>query len=58
MKSPNNGADCPNWQSHVANKASSTGVRLHLIELLDKGAPLQSPNYPSCCQDYKLLSTN
>lgn len=34
------------------------GIRLHLIELLAKVVPQESSNYPGCCQDNKLLSTN
>jgi hypothetical protein len=39
-------------------EASSTGVGLHLIELLAKGALCESPNDTGCCQDYRLFSTN
>lgn len=42
----------------LLNDASSTGTGLHLIELLAKGVPWETPTNPGCCQDYKLLSTN
>ena len=39
-------------------QASKTGIGLHLIELLVKGVPWESPNNSGCCQDYRLLFTN
>lgn len=40
------------------NAASSTGVGLHLIGLLAKGASQELPNNTGCRQDYWLLSIN
>lgn len=56
-KSPNTGVD-RDTTSHFfsVNEASSSEFGLHLIELLAKEAPWESPNNPSCCQ--ALLSTN
>ena len=59
MESPNNEGDrvlrghLPAW-----NKASITETGLHPIELLVKGVPQKSPNYPGCCQDNRFLSTH
>jgi len=35
-----------------------TIIRLHLMELLAKGAPQESSDNPGCYQDYRLLSTH
>lgn len=55
MKSPNSKAPT---DISSPNKASSTGNRLHLIELLSKGVQWKAPNSPGCFQDHMLLSTN
>lgn len=58
MKPPNNGRDGVPVGHLLSNEASSTGVWLHLINLLAQGAPQESPNNPDCYQDYRLLSAN
>lgn len=59
MKSPNSKRDrTPTSHFLSPNKASSTRTGLHLVELLGKGVPWESPNNPDCYQDYKLLSTS
>lgn len=50
MKSPNS--------NNVTHETFSTGVGLHLVELLAKGVLWESLNNPGFCQDYRLLSTN
>ena len=52
------GETAPTGHLLSQNEAFSTGIRLHLTELLAKGAPWDPPNKPSCCQASRLPSTN
>lgn len=47
MEPNNNGDRITNGHLLSANKASSTRFGLHIIELLAKGAPWESPNNQS-----------
>lgn len=42
----------------LPSEVSSTGIGLHLFELLLKGIPSKSPNNPGYYLEYRLLSTN
>ena len=59
MELPNNGGDrAPTGHLLSPNEASSPKIGLHIIELLAKGIPWESPNNTSYFQDYRLLSAN
>ena len=54
MKLTNNEENrAPTGYLLLPNEASSTGIGLHLIELLAKGISWESPDVPGCCQDSK-----
>lgn len=59
MKLQNNGED-RTLTGHLlsSNKASSTKIGLHIIKLFTKGVQWEPLNNASCCQDYRVLSTN
>lgn len=59
MKSPNNGGDrVPTGYLLSANEGTTTGIGIHLTELLAKVIPWESSNNPGCSQDYRMLFTN
>lgn len=58
MKLPNKGRGRVPVAILSPNEAPSTGIGLRLTESLAKGAPQESPNDPSYCQDFRFLSTN
>lgn len=59
MKLPNNGRNrVPTGHLLSLNKAFSTRIVLHLVELWAKGVSWKFPNNPGCCQDSGLLPTN
>lgn len=60
MKLPNNGENGV-LTNHIlsSNQASNTRIGLHLIKLLLKWrGPMETPNNPGRCEDYRLLSRN
>ena len=59
MKSPSNGGgSAPTGHLFSPNEASSTGIGLHLLELLANEVFWKFPKNPGYWQDHGLLSTD